>query len=94
MLMIKMTQQVFKANLIMFVFCLFSVCVRTMHPVPKGRLKVAQDVVLGSDNQAGQSREGRLNSGAEVSAVPSGLIDDAFLTQDYVLGYFQTSLRD
>jgi hypothetical protein len=41
-----------------------------------------------------QSREGRLNTGTEFSAVPSGLLDDAFLTQDYVLGYFQTSLRD
>jgi len=57
-------------------------------------LKVAQDVVLGNDEQAGKSREGRLNTGAEFSAVPSGLLDGAFLTQDYVLGYFQTSLRD
>jgi hypothetical protein len=28
-------------------------------------LRVAQDVVLGSGKQAGQSREGRLNTGAE-----------------------------
>jgi hypothetical protein len=41
--------------------------------VPKGRLKVAQDVVLGNDEQAGKSREGRLNNGAKFSAVPSGL---------------------
>jgi hypothetical protein len=47
--------------------------VRTLHLVPQGRLKVAQDVVLGSDKQAGQSREGRLNIGAEFSAVPAGL---------------------
>jgi hypothetical protein len=46
--------------------------VRTLHLVPQGRLKVAQDVVLGSDKQAGQSREGRLNPGAEFSAVPCG----------------------
>jgi hypothetical protein len=45
-------------------------------------------------SKGGQSREGRLNTTAESSAVPSGLLDDAFLTQDYVLGYFQTSLRD
>jgi hypothetical protein len=62
--------------------------------VPKGRLKVAQDVVLGNDEQAGKSREGRLNNGAKFSAVPSGLPGGAFLTQDCVLGYFQTSLRD
>jgi hypothetical protein len=57
-------------------------------------VKVAQDVVLGNDEQAGQSREGRLNTGAEFSAVPSGLLDGAFLTQDCVLGYFQPSIRD
>jgi hypothetical protein len=51
-------------------------------------------MVLGNNKQARQSREGRLNTGAEFSAVPSGLPDDAFPTQDYVLGYFQTSLRD
>src|ERR1700733_14654757 len=50
----------------------FRVCVRTLHLVPQGRLKVAQDLVLGSDKQAGQSREGRLNTGAEFSAVPCG----------------------
>jgi hypothetical protein len=37
---------------------------------------------------------GRLNAEGEFSAVPTGLLDGAFLTQDYVLGYFQTSLRD
>ena len=41
------------------------VCVRTLHLVPQGLLKVAQDVVLGNGKQAGQSREGRLNTGAE-----------------------------
>jgi hypothetical protein len=45
-------------------------------------------------SKVGQSREGRLNTGTEFSAVPSGLLDDAFLTQDYGLGYFQTPLRD
>jgi hypothetical protein len=44
--------------------------------------------------KVGQSREGRLNTGTEFSAVPSGLLDDAFLTQDYVLGYFQKSPFD
>jgi hypothetical protein len=34
-----------------------------------------------------------LNTG-EFSAVPSGLLDGGFLTQDYVLGYFQTSPFD
>jgi hypothetical protein len=34
------------------------------------------------------------NIGGEFSVVPTGLLDGAFLTQDYVLGYFQTSLRD
>jgi hypothetical protein len=29
-----------------------------------------------------------------VSAVPSGLLDGTLRTQDYVLGYFQASLRD
>jgi hypothetical protein len=48
--------------------------VRTLHLVPQGRLKVARDVVLGSDKQAGQSREGRLNTGAEFSAVPCGTV--------------------
>ena len=38
--------------------------------------------------------KGRLNTAAEFSAVPAGLPDDTFLTQDCVLGYFQTSLRD
>jgi hypothetical protein len=47
--------------------------VRTLHLVPKGRLKVAQDVVLGNDKQTGQSREGRQNTAAEFSAVPAGL---------------------
>jgi hypothetical protein len=57
-------------------------------------MRVAQDIVLGNDKQARQSREGRLDTGSEFSAVPSGLPDGAFLTQDCVLGYFQTSLRD
>jgi hypothetical protein len=34
-------------------------------------LRVAQDVVLGIDKQAGQFREGRLNSGVEFSDVPT-----------------------
>jgi hypothetical protein len=66
----------------------------SLHLVAQGRLKVAQDIVLGNDNQARQSREGLLNTGSGFSAVPSGLRDGAFLTQDCVLGYFQTSLRD
>jgi hypothetical protein len=45
-------------------------------------------------SKVGQSREGRLNTGTEFSAVPSGLLDDAFPTQDHVLGYFQTSPFD
>jgi hypothetical protein len=65
-----------------------------MYLVPKGRLKVAQDVVLGNDKQARQSREGRLNKASEFSAVPSEFPDGTFLTQDCLLGYFQTSLRD
>jgi hypothetical protein len=36
----------------------------------------------------------RVQIGAEFSAVPSGLPGGAFQTQDYVLGYFQSSLRD
>jgi hypothetical protein len=64
----------------------FRVCVTTLHLVPKGRLKLAQDAVLGNDKQAGQSRKGRLNIAAEFSAVPAGLPDDTFLTQDCVLG--------
>jgi hypothetical protein len=36
----------------------------------------------------------RVQIGAEFSAVPSGLPGGAFQTQDYVLGYFQPSLRD
>jgi hypothetical protein len=43
---------------------------------------------------ARQSCEGRLSTGCEFSAVPSGLLDGKFLTQDCVLGYFQPSLRD
>jgi hypothetical protein len=31
---------------------------------------------------------------SRVSVVPTGLLDGAFLTQDYVLGYFQPSLPD
>jgi hypothetical protein len=73
----------------------FRVCVRTAALSPVGRLKVAQDIVLGDDDkQAQQSCDGRLNTGSEFSAVPSGLPDGAFRTQDCVLGYFQTSLRD
>ena len=44
-------------------------CLRENYALPvKSRrdgLRVAQDVVLGNDKQAGQSREGRLNTGAE-----------------------------
>jgi hypothetical protein len=40
------------------------------------------------------SPEGTAEQRGPIFAVPSGLLDDAFLTQDYVLGYFQTSLRD
>jgi hypothetical protein len=31
---------------------------------------------------------------AAMTQTPKGLLDGAFLTQDSVLGYFQTSLRD
>jgi hypothetical protein len=42
-----------------------------------------------------QSREGRLNTGARTSAVPGGTSTASWqTTQDYVLGYFQSSLRD
>ena len=34
------------------------------------------------------------NIGGEFSVVPTGLLEGAFPTQDYVLGYSQTSLRD
>jgi hypothetical protein len=40
------------------------------------------------------SPEGTAEHRSRVSVVPTGLLDGAFLTQDYVLGYFQTSLRD
>ena len=41
-----------------------------------------------------QSREGRLKTMYEVQPSLAGLISIAHITQDYVLGYFQTSLRD
>jgi hypothetical protein len=48
-------------------------------------------LVLGNDKQAGKFCEERLNTGAEFPSSLTGLLDGALLTQDYVLGYFQTS---
>jgi hypothetical protein len=41
-----------------------------------------------------QTPQGRLRLGFGVQPSLAGLLDRAFLTQDYVLGYFQTSLLD
>jgi hypothetical protein len=41
-----------------------------------------------------ERKKERVLKPCEFSAVPSGLLNGAFQTQDYVLGYFQTSLRD
>ena len=41
-----------------------------------------------------ERKKERVLKPCEFSAVPSGLLDGAFQTQDYVLGYFQPSLRD
>ena len=54
--------------------------------VPKGRMNLAQDAVLGGYKQCDQSRKGRLKTLDEVSAVPTGLVQRFRLTQDCVLG--------
>jgi hypothetical protein len=38
--------------------------------------------------------QGRLKTAHEISAVPAGLFNLTRSTQDCVLGYFQSSLRD
>ena len=38
--------------------------------------------------------EGKQDFVLPTSAVPTGLLCFAFLTQDFILGYFQSSLRD
>ena len=61
----------------------------------KGEAVLSGKVGLWMKGTAGPSTSlgfGRDTKGS--SAVPTGLLDGAFPTQDYVLGYSQTSLRD
>ena len=46
---------------------------------PRLGMTKGRDLRFSNHRQAGQSRKGRLNTRAEFSAVPSGLLDDAFL---------------
>jgi hypothetical protein len=59
--------------------------------VPQGRLKVAQDVVLGRNWKVPR---GTAEYRRRVFSRPFGTTQWRIPTQDYVLGYFQASLRD
>jgi hypothetical protein len=72
-----------------------SVCVRTLHLVPQGRLKVAQDDSPGFTMHYRAVPKGRLITRPRCSVVPRGTVQLAYHYPGLSSwADFQTSLRD